>query len=109
MRGKAEAQRFLEQTLRDVEARHNGALRRQDLPTLGSLVDEYIMRQTAEANTLRILADCLHYATEGRSSTGKAAGRRCGSTALRSPVSGPGASAFPERSAWGITKALKQR
>ena len=56
--GKAEAQAFLERTLREVEALRRGdpiAQRRQDLPTLGELVDEYLGQHNAEANTLRTL------------------------------------------------------
>jgi hypothetical protein len=33
------------------------------MPTLGELVDEYLEQHTAEANTLRTLAERLKYAT----------------------------------------------
>jgi hypothetical protein len=57
--GKAEAQAFLEPTLREVDAHRNGdpvAVRRHDLPTLGELVAEYVGQHSAEPNTIRTLA-----------------------------------------------------
>lgn len=39
-------------------------VRRQQMPTLSELVDEYVAQHTAETNTLRTLRERLKYATK---------------------------------------------
>ena len=84
------------------------AQRRQDLPTLGALVAEYLEQHNAEANK-RSARSPLASGTrpKGRSSTARAAGaRRPGSTDWRSARDRRLAGKrLPERSAWAIHKA----
>lgn len=109
--GKAEAQRFLERTLRDIEARRNGdpiAVRRQDLPTLGQLVDEYLAQHNAEPNTIRTLTARLRYATEGPKLDGEGGWSGLRVDRLTLDEIGKWRRRLPERSAWAIHKALRQ-
>src|SRR5436305_2418544 len=76
------------------------AVRRQQMPTLQELVDEYVAQHTAEANTLRTLRERLKYATE---TFGDTRVDRLDPRAL-----GAWRKKLPERSAWGIHKALRQ-
>jgi integrase len=109
--GKAEAQAFLERTLREVEALRRGdpiATRRQDLPTLADLVEEFVGQHPGEANTIRTLQARLRYATEGPRLDGQGG---WGELRIdRLTVAGIGAwrRKLPARSAWAITKALRQ-
>jgi hypothetical protein len=76
------------------------ALRRQQMPMLSELVEEYLAQHSAEANTLRTLRARLSYAT-----------KTFGSTRVdRLDVAeiGRWRKALPERSAWAITKTLRQ-
>jgi len=76
------------------------ALRRLQTPTLTELVDEYLGQHTAEANTLRTLRERLKYATA-----------KFGDTRvdrLDPQAIGGWRKRLPERSAWAITKALRQ-
>ena len=83
-------------------------IRRQDLPTLGELVDEYLGQHPGEANTRRTLRARLRYATEGPKLDGQGGFRDL--RIDRITVAGIGAwrRKLPERSAWAITKALRQ-
>jgi integrase len=109
--GKGEAQAFLERTLREVEARRNGdpvAVRRHDLPTLAELVDEYLGQHNAEANTLRNLAARLRYATEGPRLDGQGGWKDLRIDRLTIAEIGAWRRRLPARSAWAITKGLRQ-
>src|SRR5215211_1693923 len=93
--GKAEAQAFLERTLRDVVALRRGdpiAVHRRDLPALGRLVDEYLAQHSGEENTKRALRERLRYATEGATLDGhgwRTTFASTGPTPARSPPGGP--------------------
>jgi len=109
--GKAEAQAFLERTLREVEALRRGdpvPTRRQDLPTLAELVDEYVAQHPGEANTIRTLRARLRYATEGPRLDGQGGWRDLCINRLTVAEIGAWRRHLPERSAWAITKALRQ-
>jgi integrase len=109
--GKAEAQAFLERTLREVEARRNGdpvAVRRHDLPTLGELVAEYLGQHNAEANTIRTLRARLRYATEGPKLDGEGSWSDLRIDRLTLAGIGAWRRRLPQRSAHAIHKALRQ-
>lgn len=109
--GKAEAQAFLERTLREVEALRRGnpvVQRRQDLPTLGQLVDEFLSQHPGESNTRRTLAARLRYATEGPKLDGQGGWRDVRIDRLTVPGIAAWRKKLPGRSAWAITKALRQ-
>jgi integrase len=109
--GKAEAQAFLERTLREVEARRNGdpvAVRRHDLPTLGELVAEYLGQHNAEANTIRTLRARLRYVTEGPKLDGEGGWADLRIDRLTLAGIGSWRRRLPERSAHAIHKALRQ-
>jgi hypothetical protein len=64
---KTEARDWLEKKMDEIEALRSGdvgTLRRQDMPTLQELVDEYIAQHVAEENTLATLGARLRYATK---------------------------------------------
>jgi integrase len=109
--GKAEAQAFLERTLREVEARRNGdpvAVRRHDLPTVSDLVDEYLGQHNAEANTIRTLRARLRYVTEGPKLDGEGGWSDLRIDRLTLAGIGAWRRRLPVRSAWAIHKALRQ-
>jgi integrase len=109
--GKAEAQAFLERTLREVEAHRNGdpvAVRRRDLPTVGELVDEYLGQHNAEANTIRTLRARLCYVTEGPKLDGEGGWSDLRIDRLTLAGIGAWRRRLPERSAHAIHKALRQ-
>jgi integrase len=76
------------------------ALRRRAMPTLQELVDEYLGAYTGEANSKRTLSERLRYAT---ATFGDVPLDRLDVAMLAKWRAG-----LPERSAWGITKALRQ-
>lgn len=109
--GKAEAHAFLERKLREVEALRRGdpiTQRRQDLPTLGELVDEYVAQHPGEANTIRTLRARLRYATEGPRLNGQGGWKELRIDRLTVAGIGSWRRHLPERSAWAIAKALRQ-
>jgi integrase len=109
--GKAEAAAFLERTLREVEALRRGdpiATRRQDLPTFGELVDEYVRQHPGEANTIRTLKARLRYATEGPRLDGQGGWKDVRIDRLTVAAIGAWRRKLPERSAWAVTKTLRQ-
>lgn len=77
------------------------------MPTLGELVEEFLGQHTAEANTLRTLRDRLRYATEGPALDGSG-WKDLGVDRLHPALVGAWRKRLPERSAWGIHKALRQ-
>lgn len=109
-RTKSEARAWADRKAEEVAALRRGdpvALRREQMLTLGQLVEEFLGQHTAEENTLRTLRERLRYATEGPDLDGK------GWAAVRvdrlDPVAiGAWRKRLPERSAWGIHKALRQ-
>jgi integrase len=74
-------------------------LRRRNMPTLQALVDEYIGQHVGEENTKRALRERLKYATDawGDLRIDRLNAREVGAWRAR----------LPERSAWGIHKALR--
>lgn len=76
------------------------ALRRQQMPTFAELVAEYLAQHTAEANTLRTLRDRLRYATDTFGDTRV--------DRLDPQAIGAWRKGLPDRSAWGVHKALRQ-
>jgi integrase len=100
---KSEAREWVERKVQEVEALRGGdvaALRRQDMPTLQALVDEYLAQHICEPTTKATLTARLKYAT-----------RKFGETRLdRLAVSELRAwrSTLPSGSAWHIVKALRQ-
>jgi integrase len=99
------------QAPREVEALRRGdavQLRRRQLPTLSELVDEYVGQHAAEANTLRTLKERLRYATEGPKLDGQGGFGNLRIDRLTVTEIGAWRKRLPERSAWGIHKALRQ-
>jgi hypothetical protein len=65
---RSEASEWLDSKLDAIAALRRGdvaAVRRRQMPTLGELVDEYLVQHNVEANTLRNLEARLKYATHG--------------------------------------------
>jgi integrase len=95
----------------EIDALRRGdphALRRRDLPTLTELVEEYLSQHSAEANTLRTLRSRLRYATEGPLLDGQGGFGALRLDRLQVHELGAWRKRLPERSAWAITKALRQ-
>lgn len=108
---KSEAGAWLDSKLVTVEALRRGevaALRRQTMPTLRELVDEYLDQHSAEANTLRNLKARLRYATEGPALDGNGGFGSLRIDRLTVPELGAWRKRLPERSAWQIHKGLRQ-
>jgi integrase len=100
---KTEARTWLDRKVDEVEALRNGdlaALRRQDMPTLQALIDEYLAQHVAEANTIATLTARLKYAT---GTFGDVRLNRLVVSELRA-----WRSTLPTGSAWHIVKALRQ-
>jgi integrase len=109
--GKADASDFLERKLREVAALRRGdviAHRRRQLPTLSELVSEYTDLHSAEPNTIRTLKERLRYATEGPKLDGQGGFKDLRIDRLTMTEIGAWRKRLPERSAWGIHKALRQ-
>jgi integrase len=85
-----------------------GATRRQQMPTLGQLVDEYGAQHQGEENTRRTLNERLRYALDGPARDGVGGWRDLRIDRLEPRTIGEWRRKLPERSAWGITKALRQ-
>jgi integrase len=100
--GKAAAQQWLEQQLRQVDTVRRGgqvAPPRRHL-TLSKLVDEFLSQHVAEDNTIRNLRHRLRYATD---SFGDVQLERLDVAEIAA-----WRKRLPERSAWQITKGLRQ-
>jgi integrase len=108
---KSAARAFVDSKVKGVAALRRGdpsALRRQSLPTLGELVDEYVGQHSAEANTIRTLKARLRYATEGPKLDGQGGWKDLRIDRLTVTEIGAWRRHLPERSAWAIHKALRQ-
>lgn len=108
---KTAAREWLDGTTKEVAALRRGDLptiRRRNMPTLAELVTEYLGQHNAEANTLRTLAARLRYATEGPALDGKGGFGDVRLDRLTVHELGAWRKRLPERSAWGIHKALRQ-
>ena len=108
---KSEAGEWLDRKLDEVEALRRGdvaAVRRQSMPTLAELVAEYLGQHNAEANTLRTLQARLRYALEGPAMDGAGGFKAVRVDRLNVAELGAWRKRLPERSAWGIHKALRQ-
>jgi integrase len=108
---KSEAGEWLDSKLEQVAALRDGrpdTIRRQTMPTLQELVDEYVEQHSAEANTIRTLRARLCYATEGPAldKTGGFGSLRI--DRLTVPELGAWRKRLPERSAHAVHKALRQ-
>jgi integrase len=100
---KSEAGEWLDRKVEEVRALRLGdigAVRRQTMPTLTHLVDEYLEQHSAERNTLRILKARLRYATDTFGDTRI--------DRLDPQAIGAWRKRLPERSAWAIHKTLRQ-
>jgi integrase len=100
--GKQEASDWLSRKLEEIEALRRGdvaTIRRRNMPTLQELVDEYVGQHVGEENTKRTLRERLKYATDawGELRIDRLNARDIGAWRAR----------LPERSAWGIHKALR--
>jgi integrase len=108
---KSEAGEWLDAKVRSVEALRRGevaAVRRLTMPTLAELVEEYVEQHSAEANTLRTLRARLRYATEGPALDGSGGFGSLRIDRLTVPELGAWRKRLPERSAYAVTKALRQ-
>ena len=109
--GKDDAGKWLARRLEEVEALRRGdpvAARRRDVPTLGALVDEFLAQHNAEENSLRTLRERLRYATEGPALDGRGGWKELRVDRLQPHEIGAWRKRLPERSAWGVHKALRQ-
>ena len=84
------------------------ALRRQDMPTLKELADEFTAQHVAEPSTVASLKYRLRYALEGPKLDGKAGWQDVKIDRLNPTEIGAWRKALPARSAFGIHKALRQ-
>ena len=108
---KSDARDWLDGKLPEVAALRRGehsALRRRNPPTLGELVDEYLGQHNAEKTTLKGLRDRLKYATNGPKLDGQGGFADIRIDRLDPASIGAWRKRLPERSAWGIHKALRQ-
>jgi integrase len=109
---KTEAREWLDGKLPEVAALRRGemaALRRRTPPTLGELVEEFLAQHNAEKNTLRGLRERPVYATKGpKRNGGEGSFRDVRIDRLDPTEIGAWRRRLPERSAWGIHKALRQ-
>ncbi len=109
--GKGQAAEWGARRVREVEALRLGDpihVRRQELPMLSELVAEYVDSHAAEANTIRTLMERLRYATEGPKLDGQGGFGNLRIDRLTVTELRAWRKRLPERSAWGITKALRQ-
>jgi integrase len=100
---KSEARTWLDKKVDEIEALRHGdvaALRRQDMPTLQALVDEYVAQHVCEPNTKAKLEARLKKAT---ATFGDVRLDRLAVSELRA-----WRSTLPAGSAWHIVKALRQ-
>jgi integrase len=113
-RNKTEATKAKNEALDLLRARKEGRLPpRRDALTLRALVDEYLGQHVAQPNTLRVLADRLKYATDGVPVKPRSEKREGGLgdrlvDRIEARDVGEWRKRLPERSAWHITKALRQ-
>ena len=108
---KTEAGEWLDTKLETVTALRHGdiaVVRRQTMPTLQELVDEYVEQHNAEANTIRNLKARLEYATDGPALDGTGGFASVRIDRLTVPELGAWRKRLPERSAYAITKGLRQ-
>jgi integrase len=108
---KTDARDWLDNKLLEVAAIRRGelaALRRRNPPTLAELVGEFLSQHNAEPNTLRGLRERLAYATRGPKRDGEGGFADVRVDRLDPVAIGAWRKRLPERSAWGIHKALRQ-
>lgn len=99
---KTAAREWLEAKVSEVLSVRRGdpvAIRRRQLPTFSQLVEEYLGQHVGEENTKRALRERLRYARDawGDLRIDRVNARDIAAWRAR----------LPERSAWGITKALR--
>lgn len=99
---KSEAGDWLQRRTNEIEALRRGEnpVTPRTVPTLGSLVEEYLAQHVGEANTLKTLEARLRYAT---TTFGDVRLDR-----LHVPELAAWRKRLPQGSAWHITKALRQ-
>lgn len=108
---KSAAYEWLDVRLREVKALRRGdvaALRRQDMPTLQELADEFTAQHVAEASTIASLEFRIRYALEGPKLDGNAGWADVKIDRLNPTEIGAWRKALPTRSGYGIHKALRQ-
>ena len=95
---KSSAREWVDDKTDNVAALRRGdlpTLRRQQMPTLGEFVEEFLAQHNAEASTLASLKKRLRYALTGPSSTARAAGVTSASTGSSSGRSAHGGNGYP--------------
>jgi integrase len=108
---KSEAGEWLDAKVDEVGRLRRGepaAVRRREMPTLAELVEEYLAQHNAEGNTLRTLRERVRYATDGPALDGVGGFADVTIDRLQVPEIGAWRRRLPERSAWGVHKALRQ-
>jgi integrase len=108
---QTDAERWKRDKVDEIHALRRGdipAIRRQNMPTVGELVVEFLEQHNAKANTLRTLAERLRYATDGPELDGKGGWRDVRVDRIDGRAIGGWRKRLPERSAWGIHKAARQ-
>ena len=108
---KSEARAWLDHKVDEVEALRRGdvaVVRRQDMPTLSQLVDEFTAQHVAEDSTIDALKFRTRYALEGPKLDGKGGWADVRIDHLNPTDIGTWRKALPARSAFGIHKSLRQ-
>jgi hypothetical protein len=103
---KTDARDWLDSRLGTVEALRSGdvaALRRQDMPTLSELVDEFTSQHVAEPSSIAALKYRLRYAVEGPKLDGEAGWQDVKIDRLNPTEIGAWRKALPARSAFAST------
>jgi integrase len=108
---KSAAREWLDDKVKEVAALRRGdlrELRRQKMPTLAELVDEFLSQHAAEDSTIGALRTRLRYALDGPRLDGQGGWRDVPIDRLQPVAIGAWRKRLPERSAFGIVKALRQ-
>jgi integrase len=108
---KSAARLFVDARVGEVLALRRGdpsAIRRQSMPTLRELVEEYLGQHPGEANTRKTLEARLKYALEGPKLDGVGGWADLPIDRLTMTAIGTWRRRLPPGSAWQITKVLRQ-
>jgi integrase len=108
---RTEARDWLDSRVENVEALRRGdnaAVRRQSMPTLSELADEFTAQHVAESSTVASITFRMRYALEGPKLDGTAGWADVKIDRLNPTEIGKWRKALPARSAFGIHKALRQ-
>lgn len=108
---KSAAREWLDNKVKGVAALRRGdpaTIRRREMPTLGELVDEFVSQHAAEDSTIASLRKRVRYALDGPKLDGKGGWRDVRIDHLQPAEIGAWRKRLPERTAFGIVKALRQ-